>query len=124
MRTAPLQDIERSRVTEGEWQTEYGELRGLFMVKRRGVVLAVISSGIPPAEYPEPEQWEHVSVSTKTRCPTWEEMCWVKDQLWFPGETVLQFHPRESEYVNTHEFCLHMWRHRSRQVELPPLIMV
>ena len=26
--------------------------------------------------------WEHVSVSLARRCPTWEEMCMVKDIFW------------------------------------------
>ena len=30
--------------------------------------------------------WEHVSVSLARRCPTWEEMCMVKDIFW--GEEV------------------------------------
>lgn len=57
--------------------------------------------------------WDHVSVSLATRTPTWEEMCWVK-RLWFlPEEVVMQLHPAESEYVNYHPFCLHLWRPQS-----------
>lgn len=26
--------------------------------------------------------WEHVSVSLRNRCPTWDEMCLVKDIFW------------------------------------------
>ena len=28
--------------------------------------------------------WEHVSVSYRKRCPTWEEMCRVKDMFFEP----------------------------------------
>lgn len=54
--------------------------------------------------------WDHVSVSLPTRCPSWEEMCWVK-RLWFlDEEAVMQLHPAKSEHVNYHPFCLHLWR--------------
>lgn len=53
---------------------------------------------------------EHVSVSTKKRTPTWEEMCFVKDICFADEELVIQFHPKKSEYVNFHPYTLHMWR--------------
>lgn len=37
--------------------------------------------------------WEHVSVSFASRCPTWDEMCEVKDIFWTPEECVVQYHP-------------------------------
>ncbi len=62
--------------------------------------------------------WEHVSVSprSKTRksCPTWEEMCHIKDMFFEPEERVVQFHPPKSEYVNCHPYCLHLWRRFSK----------
>lgn len=54
--------------------------------------------------------WDHVSVSTHTRCPTWEEMCFVKDLFFEADEVVMQLHPAKSSYVNHHDFCLHLWR--------------
>lgn len=33
--------------------------------------------------------WEHVSVSLSNRCPTWEEMCMVKDIFWGEDECVI-----------------------------------
>lgn len=54
--------------------------------------------------------WEHVSVSLYDRCPTWDEMCEVKSLFWAPEDRVAQFHPPQSEYVNCHPFCLHLWR--------------
>lgn len=61
-----------------------------------------------------------MSVSLPDRCPTWEEMCRVKELFWSDEETVVQFHPRRDQYVNCHEFCLHMWKQRKEQYELPP----
>lgn len=55
--------------------------------------------------------WEHVSVSKKYECPTWEEMCLVKKLFWTdPEDWALQYHPPRSRYVNNHPYCLHLWR--------------
>lgn len=55
-------------------------------------------------------EFEHVSVSLAHRCPTWEEMCKVKDLFWDDDDVVVQFHPAKSEYVNLAKTCLHLWR--------------
>lgn len=68
--------------------------------------------------------WEHVSASRKDRCPTWDEMCQVKDFFFKPEECVIQFHPPQREYVNNHPFCLHLWKPIGKEIELPPSIMV
>ncbi len=66
------------------------------------------------------EKWEHVSVSCADRCPTWAEMSRVKEMFWSDDETVLQFHPRQSEYINQHPYCLHLWKQRRKNYLLPP----
>ena len=96
-----------------------GEPMGVFMCQRRGHVLRMIASGGPYCE-----GWEHVSVSLEKRCPTWEEMCFVKDLFWLPGECVMQLHPPEEEWVNNHPFCLHLWRPLEAIIPLPPSILV
>jgi len=68
--------------------------------------------------------WEHVSVSTTFRCPTWDEMCWIKDQFWGPEDCVVQFHPPRSQYVNCHPYCLHLWRPVGAQFATPPTFLV
>ena len=52
--------------------------------------------------------WEHVSISTATRCPTWQEMCLFKDIFWKDTETVIQYHPAKQNYKNHHKHCLHL----------------
>jgi hypothetical protein len=64
--------------------------------------------------------WEHVSVSLPGRCPSWEELCFVKNLFWSEEETVLQFHPKRSAYVNRHRYCLHLWKQAGVDAELPP----
>ncbi|MGE0289543.1 MAG: hypothetical protein AB7P16_24915 [Bradyrhizobium sp.] len=78
--------------------------------------LAVIAS--------DGEGWEHVSVSLATRCPTWDEMCGVKSLFWDPDDCVVQFHPPQSDYVNNHPHCLHLWRPVGREIPRPPSLMV
>lgn len=68
--------------------------------------------------------WEHVSVSLPARCPTWEEMCRVKALFWSPDDTVMQLHPPESEWVNNHRYCLHLWRPTGADIPRPPQWMV
>lgn len=67
--------------------------------------------------------WDHVSVSLRDRCPTWEELCIIKDIFFNAEETVVQFHPKKSEYVNNYPYCLHMWRYQKEEHLLPPSIL-
>jgi hypothetical protein len=72
--------------------------------------------------------FEHVSVSLNppamTRCPTWEEMCYVKDIFWEPDDVVMQLHPPRSEWVNNHRWCLHLWKAVGIELPRPPAICV
>lgn len=72
--------------------------------------------------------WEHVSVHAyegkKTRTPTWDEMCHVKNLFWDAEDVVMQLHPRRSEYVNNHQHVLHLWRPTEQAIPEPPSILV
>lgn len=70
--------------------------------------------------------WEHVSVSTYSRTPTWEEMCYIKNLFWSAEDFVIQMHPPEQDWINNHPFCLHLWRKAGTNdfCERPPSIMV
>ncbi len=68
--------------------------------------------------------WEHVSVSRSDRCPTWEEMSMVKSMFWHSEDRVVQFHPPESEHINNHTNCLHLWRPVGVEMPSPPTWMV
>lgn len=68
--------------------------------------------------------WEHISCSYRKRCPTWEEMCKVKELFFYPEEVAVQYHPRKSEYVNIHPYCLHIWRKCGEDFETPPKVFV
>lgn len=68
--------------------------------------------------------WDHVSVSWPNRCPSWEEMCRVKDIFFLPEETCIEYHPAASEYVNQHPYCLHIWKPQNEVIPKPPTWMV
>lgn len=74
--------------------------------------------------------WEHVSVvaiingGKQMRLPYWSEMCKIKEKFWDDEDTVFQYHPPKSQYVNNHEFCLHLWRKEGVDMETPPIELV
>lgn len=72
--------------------------------------------------------WEHVSVAPgsphREKCPTWDEMCAIKDMFFDEEETVVQYHPPKSDYVNNHPYCLHLWRPIGQEIPRPPAIFV
>jgi hypothetical protein len=113
---------EKFRIRSGPVASDnsYGN-NGAFLVRslKLGVVLTVIAS--------DGEGWEHVSVSTPTRCPTWEEMCYIKSLFWGEEEeTVMQLHPPNSQSINNHAYCLHLWKPTGAEavIPLPPAHMV
>lgn len=68
--------------------------------------------------------WDHVSVSREDRCPYWDEMTFIKQKFFKPEECVIQYHPPETEYVNVHPHCLHLWRPHWQEIPMPPIGMV
>jgi hypothetical protein len=68
--------------------------------------------------------WDHVSVSSEARCPTFEELDHIKRLLWEPGDTVIEYHVPAPLHINNHPNCLHLWRPQSGSIPLPPTWMV
>lgn len=64
--------------------------------------------------------WDHVSVSFRNRCPTWDEMCIVKDLFFYPDECCIEYHPAAADYVNNMPYCLHIWRPQNQELPRPP----
>ena len=118
MRTEPNIRIESLRRIHPELgASDHGRNWGWFICHAGGMALQCLSSGVDTLH-----GWEHVSVSVrgKSRCPTWAQMCYVKSLFWADEETVVQFHPKESEYVNQHPYVLHLWKQLEKEYELPP----
>lgn len=68
--------------------------------------------------------WDHVSASRIDRCPTWEEMEYVKKMFFRKNETVMQLHVPEEDHINCHPYCLHLWRPQFMEIPRPPSILV
>ena len=69
-------------------------------------------------------EWEHLSVSTPVKTPTWEQMCKMKEIFWKDDEVCMELHPKKEEYVNNHPYCLHIWRPIGVEIPTPPSILV
>lgn len=131
MRTKPTETVEQYRTTSVIFATPPGATYGGFLIPlrsipcsdrfdsayRRGRMTIIVSDGSGTG-------WDHVSVSLPHRCPTWGEMCWVKDQFWREDECVVQFHPPKDDGVNIHVFCLHLWKRVGESFPMPPKICV
>lgn len=125
MRTKFSDKLEDGRVTDGTMaSTERDGGYGAFFIQGPcGEELKIVASGAD-ADDKLSDGWEHVSVSTRRRVPNWTEMCFIKSLFWQPTECVVQFHPPESEYVNNHPNCLHLWRYTKAEFPLPPSVLV
>jgi hypothetical protein len=108
--------IEDGRVAGNRAWGAYGK----FIIQGPcGERLAILASGADEDDE-QSEGWEHVSVSTRRRCPNWQEMCFVKDLFWEPEECVMQLHPPKSQWINNHPYCLHLWRSKREAIPMPP----
>lgn len=119
-----LKQLDKYRDFRGEL-AHYGEnggaTEGMFRIPYERevgppVTLTVIASA--------GEGWEHVSVSTPKRCPTWAEMEHVKRMFFEEHETVMQLHVPPSDHISLHHFCLHLWRPIGVEIPRPPSFMV
>ena len=114
-----MQVPERYRIRSGRMASDerFGN-NGAFMVplKTNKQTVCVIAS--------DEGGWYHVSVSREDRCPTWAEMCEIKDLFFGPDEWVMQYHPARADYVNYHPNCLHLWKPTHEAFPMPPAWMV
>ncbi|MCM1532750.1 MAG: hypothetical protein NC114_10840 [Ruminococcus flavefaciens] len=53
--------------------------------------------------------YHHVSCSFRNRIPNWNELHGVKNLFIGKDRTAFIFFPPESEYLNLHPNCLHLW---------------
>jgi len=79
---------EKYRLKTGPMRSDesYGN-NGQFIVnniKIKSNILCQASDGF---------EWEHVSASIINRCPTWNEMCFIKDLFWDDEDCIIQYHP-------------------------------
>ena len=116
MRPVPNRRLEKLRRPDLEMRyagaTCEGTADGIFVMEP---LRMIASSG---------DGWEHVSVSVADRCPTWDEMCLVKDLFWGSEECVMQLHPPRADYISCHPYTLHLWKPLEGTIPRPPNWMV
>ena len=121
MKSKPSKFLEQHRIIDGPMLSDksFGN-NGAFDVVYKSVIISIIVS--------DQDHWDHVSVHATgfagERTPKWDEMCYVKGLFFKPSECAIQFHPARSCYVNTHPHVLHLWRHQSGSMRMPPREMV
>jgi len=110
-------NVEKGRIAHHPLESDRSDgNNGAFIFSIGGArITVVISDG---------GGWDHVSVSCRKRCPTWDEMCTVKRMFFDPTEWVLEFHPPEADNISVHDYCLHLWRPQNQQIPTPPAWMV
>lgn len=54
-------------------------------------------------------RYTHISVSRKSRTPSYEDLALVKDELVGPDRPAYQVFPRAVEHRNLSSTCLHLW---------------
>lgn len=133
MKAQPPNQYRRRGLDMGRFRSDDScGMNGAFSIPLPGfghkvIANCIVSDGSEVEDMPELRGWEHVSVHVvefgKQKVPTWEQMCAVKDIFWDAEETVCQFHPAKSRYVNCHPCVLHLWKKREG-FPTPPIILV
>ena len=75
-----------------------------FLNKGQGLLVLVSMSTMENGE-----KFLHVSVSRRSRLPSWDDLKRVKAA--FIGEEREAVHvlPKASDYINLHPYCMHLW---------------
>ena len=113
-----LCDLDKYRYVVGDihrYNGYGGSKQGVFIIPNDPPLRVIADSG---------QGWDHVSVSTETRCPTWEEMDRIKRIFFKDHETAVQYHVPASDHINIHDYCLHLWRPTFKRFPMPPKIRV
>ena len=108
-----FEEIRKDRRFQGK---EKGADGGSGWVTIRGKTIFVV--------YSNGGGWDHVSASMANRCPTWDEMCLIKDVFFREDECCIEYHPQKKDYVNKHPYCLHIWKPQNAELPTPPKIFV
>ena len=117
MRNSPNLRVQKFRQPDPMTGIVYaGDPDGVYSIPCRGIVLNVIAS--------DGLGWDHVSVALAHRCPTWDEMEFVRDLFFRDDETVMQLSVPRRAHLSLHRFCLHLWRPQAGDIPRPPDALV
>jgi hypothetical protein len=93
------------RVLPPNWRVMRVNLDGVAW-RSDSLGIAVILSG---ATEQDGKRWLHLSLSRKSRLPTWEDMRLVKNLFLGRERLALQVLVPESRWINIHPYVLHLW---------------
>lgn len=114
--------LDKFRFQQPNYESRPGDRFGCFIIPYKLVILRTIATDgdYLAAGLTKDYAWEHVSVSLPDRCPTWEEMDFIKDQFWNPDECVMQLHVPKKDHKNLFPYCLHLWKPLLSEIPRPP----
>lgn len=61
------------------------------------------------AEYDDGREWLHVSVSRKSRLPSYDELTRIKRDFIGDDKKAVLVLPEKEKHVNIHNYCLHLF---------------
>lgn len=125
MATRPKTCLEKLRAAE-RWRVKTGQMassetdgfNGHFLVPMEGELwLVQISDGMG---------WKHISISNaqKKVLPNWTVMSRMKDAFFADDEWAVQYFPAKEDYINSCEWCLHIWSPLNEQLPVPHYVLV
>lgn len=89
------------------WEVIEERADGRKYLKQTPVGLLCVIAGVE--RHRDKKHWLHVSLSYQNSLPSWDTVKLVKDTFIGPKKTALQVLPPDSDYVNIHPYCLHLW---------------
>ncbi len=74
-----------------------------------GLVVFASLDPLPHTQIKLTKRMLHVSMSRADRLPDWAEIGLVRSLFFGQDVDAAMIMPRQSDYINLHEFCLHLW---------------
>jgi hypothetical protein len=86
------------------WKEIVSPFWGFWQNDKRGLrIIADIDT------YPDGKKWIHLSMSSRRRIPTYEEMAYMKKHWLGENLKAIMVFPEKAMHVNYHPRCLHMF---------------
>ena len=89
------------------------EHMGVFKFEINGTTYTAIAT--------DDHGWDHVSISSYYKMPSWDIMESLKNKFFKDDEFAVEFHPKREDYVNNHAKCLHLWRPQETTLPYPDI---
>jgi hypothetical protein len=113
VRHPPNLRAEKLRIEGGP---DFGNNGAFILSSAAGIPLKIIAS--------DGAGWDHLSVSTNFRTPTWEEMEAARKLFFRDDEWAVQYGVPAAVHIDAHPYTLHWWRPQCEAMPRPPAWMV